>query len=226
MSFWLEKKPYFKLKISLFLSFMLISSCARPIGSDHAWNNISNGTMPEYYDTSLTQAVPANNFGERLPSDRFISQNDPGAAFASSSPPGYPQPTEKFLPDNVFQDDGLSNDRAQLASTTYQPSLESKSENFESVENFIDPVEDWLVQEGMTLKQILDDWSDRAGWRLVWKSRRDFKIEAGAMLRGRYVDVTSAVIRNLARATPAPLATFFRGNRVLLIETLEDENAY
>ena len=68
--------------------------------------------------------------------------------------------------------------------------------------------------------------SDRAGWRLVWNTNRNYNLTAGAMFRGRFADVSSALVRAFARARPAPIATFYKGNRVLVIETMEDENAY
>ena len=89
-----------------------------------------------------------------------------------------------------------------------------------------DPVQDWLAEEGQNLKSILTDWSERSGWRLVWKSNRNYTLTAGAMFRGRFADVSSALIRAFARAKPAPVATFYKGNRVLVVETMEDENAY
>ena len=89
-----------------------------------------------------------------------------------------------------------------------------------------DPVEDWLAEEGQSLKTLLTEWSERAGWRLIWKMNRNYTLTAGAMFRGRFADVSSALIRAFARARPAPIATFYKGNRVLVIETMEDENAY
>ena len=89
-----------------------------------------------------------------------------------------------------------------------------------------DPVEDWLAEEGKTLKSLLTEWSERAGWRLIWNSNRNYTLTAGAMFRGRFADVSSALIRAFARARPAPIATFYKGNRVLVVETMEDENAY
>jgi len=88
-----------------------------------------------------------------------------------------------------------------------------------------DPVEDWLAPEGASLRALLMEWSDRSGWKVVWKSDREYVLEAGAVFRGRYMDVTSALVRTFARARPAPIATFYKGNMVLLITTLEDENA-
>ena len=54
----------------------------------------------------------------------------------------------------------------------------------------------------------------------------DYTLSAGAMFRGSFADVASALVRAFARARPAPIATFYKGNRVLVIETMEDENAY
>jgi hypothetical protein len=85
---------------------------------------------------------------------------------------------------------------------------------------------DWLAEEGQSLKELLTAWSDEAGWRLIWKTNRNYTLNAGAMFRGNFADVASALIRAFARARPAPIATFYKGNRVLVIETMEDENAY
>ena len=85
---------------------------------------------------------------------------------------------------------------------------------------------DWLAEEGQSLKELLTLWSDEAGWRLIWKTNRNYTLNAGAMFRGSFADVASALIRAFARARPAPIATFYKGNRVLVVETMEDENAY
>lgn len=89
-----------------------------------------------------------------------------------------------------------------------------------------DPNGDWLAEEGQSLRDLLNLWSEEAGWRLIWKTNRNYTLNAGAMFRGSFADVASALVRAFARAKPAPVATFYKGNRVLVIETLEDENAY
>ena len=86
-------------------------------------------------------------------------------------------------------------------------------------------MKDWVAAEGTTLRSLLMDWGDRVGWRVVWNMDRDYTLEAGAVFRGRFVDVAAALLRSFARATPAPKGVFYKGNKVLVISTREDENA-
>ena len=86
-------------------------------------------------------------------------------------------------------------------------------------------VKDWVAAEGTTLRSLLLEWGDRVGWRVVWNMDRDYTLEAGAVFRGRFVDVAAALLRSFARATPAPKGVFYKGNKVLVISTREDENA-
>jgi len=95
----------------------------------------------------------------------------------------------------------------------------------EEVYDPADPVEDWLATEGSSVRSLLTQWGDKAGWRVVWSTDREYVLEAGAMFRGRFMDVASAILRSFARAAPAPWGTFYKGNRVLVVTTQEDENA-
>ncbi len=88
-----------------------------------------------------------------------------------------------------------------------------------------DEIKDWVATEGSTLRGLLTEWGDQAGWRVVWNMDRDYTLEAGAVFRGRFVDVSSALLRSFARARPAPKGVFYKGNKVLVISTREDENA-
>ena len=84
---------------------------------------------------------------------------------------------------------------------------------------------EWLASEGKSLRSLLQEWADRAGWRVVWNTDREYVLEAGAVFKGNFMDVSSALIRAFARANPAPQGTFYKGNRVLVINTQEAENA-
>lgn len=92
-------------------------------------------------------------------------------------------------------------------------------------EKACDEVKDWNAVEGSTLRGLLTDWGDQVGWRVVWNMDRDYTLEAGAVFRGRFTDVSAALLRSFARARPAPKGVFYNGNKVLVISTREDENA-
>ncbi|OPZ88370.1 MAG: Toxin co-regulated pilus biosynthesis protein Q [Firmicutes bacterium ADurb.Bin419] len=88
-----------------------------------------------------------------------------------------------------------------------------------------EPIDDWMAPEGASLRSLLQDWADKSGWRVVWNTDREYILEAGAMFRGRYSDVSAALLRAFARATPAPMGVFYKGNKVLVVHTQEAENA-
>jgi len=85
-----------------------------------------------------------------------------------------------------------------------------------------DQVRSWVVANGQTLREVLQNWCDKEGWDLVWTTPREYPIEASAVFKGRFVDVASALVRNFSRATPVPYAKFYNGNRVLVISTVEE----
>ena len=84
-----------------------------------------------------------------------------------------------------------------------------------------DQVRSWVVANGQTLREVLQNWCNKEGWDLVWATSREYPIEASAVFKGRFVDVASALVRNFGRATPIPYAKFYKGNRVLVISTGE-----
>lgn len=151
-------------------------------------------------------AADYRQYGERTPRDQNIVRTGAGSNMSAAIPPSVDEEVEEY--EEVVENVGGS------------------SENLESAQNMEDPVEDWLAEEGQNLKELLGEWSDRAGWRLVWKTNRNYPLTAGALFRGRFADASAALIRTFARARPAPIATYYKGNRVLVVETMEDENAF
>lgn len=149
--------------------------------------------------------------GERTPQDQYILSAGIGSNMSASIPPTIEEEVSDYesAVDNAFGE-----------------ALNEQTETEENTTSGDDAVEDWLAEEGNTLKGLLSDWCARSGWRLIWNSNRNYTLGAGAMFRGRFADVSSALIRTFARAQPAPMATFYKGNRVLVVETREDENAF
>ena len=149
-------------------------------------------------------------YGERAPRDQYITQAGAGNNLSAAIPPRIEDEYVDYE-EEIYDSEGSDIGASGGDINGY---------------NAEDPVDDWLAEEGKTLNGLLTDWSEQAGWRLVWKSNRNYTLTAGAMFRGRFADVSSALIRAFARAQPAPIATFYKGNRVLVVETMEDENAY
>ena len=167
---------------------------------------ISAGPDGEKMELVSYTDVPADyrRYGERTPRDQNVGQTGAGSNIAASIPPSVDDEVEEY-------DESL---------------VDEESDDGSSAQNAEDPVEDWLAEEGQNLKDLLQEWGDRAGWRVVWKTNRNYPLTAGAMFRGRFADASAALIRTFARAKPAPVATYYKGNRVLVVETMEDENAF
>ncbi len=98
----------------------------------------------------------------------------------------------------------------------------AESADAEAPKILTDQVRSWVVANGQTLREVLQNWCNKEGWDLVWATVREYPIEASAVFKGRFVDVASALVRNFGRATPIPYAKFYKGNRVLLISTNEE----
>jgi len=150
-------------------------------------------------------AADYRQYGERTPRDQNVVSTGAGSNMSASIPPSVDDEVDEY-------DDSIA--------------AEESDDGGLNSQNPEDPVEDWLAEEGQNLKELMTEWSDRAGWRLVWKTNRNYPLTAGAMFRGRFADASAALIRTFARAKPAPVATFYKGNRVLVVETMEDENAF
>ena len=115
----------------------------------------------------------------------------------------------------------------EVAEANGEESLEAEiavdiSADAEPAVNLTDQVRSWVVANGQTLREVLQDWCNKEGWDLVWATAREYPIEASAVFKGRFVDVASALVRNFSRATPVPYAKFYKGNRVLVISTSEE----
>lgn len=214
--------PYKNISIiSLLTAVFLTNGCTQFVQEDQAWPGVSAGTTsaaPEF-----TAPVGGGQFGQRTPPD--VLQNTygyRGEDLSATAPGGVG--TNGLYSYDSSKDTGTQPTPNQ---TTAPAVTETASNDISSAENYdpADPVEDWLATEGSSVRSLLTEWGDKAGWRVVWNTDREYILEAGAMFRGRFMDVASALIRSFARARPAPWGTFYKGNRVLLVTTQEDENA-
>jgi len=172
-------------------------------------NNYLDAACESKFVNYTDVAADYRQYGERSPRDVMVSQAAAGNNMTAVIPPSIENEVVEYQ-ENI-----------ELSTGNYQD-LPAADQSDSRDGN----IEDWMADEGQNLKEVLTEWSDRAGWRLVWDTNRNYTITAGAMFRGNFADVSSAIIRAFARAKPAPVATFYKGNRVLVVETMEDENAY
>lgn len=179
------------------------------VGGNFAGDSFSGGA-------NLTQPYPAASgfypyeHQAEMPFMHLEMLEDDGAAVLSMSKTN----RKKVLDPRKFPASGQSKDSlTDFAVDTYddEPGRELK-----------DQVRSWVVASGQNLRDVLQAWCDKEGWDLIWNTPREYPISASAVFKGRFLDVSSALVRNFARATPVPYAKFYKGNRVLVISTTED----
>ena len=191
---------------------------------------------PEYVNYTKT-AADFRKYGERTPRDHRITQARAGNNMSAAIPPSIDDEVVDYEvaimeregnPNNQFNAAYIqaTNEQGYTNSTSVDNNTENAQTENKSTSEEEDTTKDWLAEEGQSLKELLTNWSEESGWRLIWKTNRNYTLNAGAMFRGNFADVASALVRAFARARPAPVATLYKGNRVLVIETMEDENAY
>ncbi len=142
---------------------------------------------------------------------------------------GIVAPKESDIPlsnKELIVDDGV---RVLSASMPEGLQLSDEAENMQLLsqngEGLKNNVKDWVAKEGFTLREILQKWAEVEGWEVVWNTKREYPLKASVIFRGRFKDVSAALIRTFSRATPQPIARFFFGNKVLVVKTLEVHDA-
>lgn len=162
------------------------------------------------YDSYLAK----NGLVEKTPSGAIVTGGGVIGADGNACPEGM-EPAGNTFVTNGFETNTFENteitDIAVDSASDAEPAAASK-----------DAVRSWVVANGQTLRQVLQSWCDKEGWDLVWATSREYPVQASAVFKGRFLDVASAVVRNFGRATPAPYAKFYKGNRVLVVSASEE----
>jgi hypothetical protein len=83
--------------------------------------------------------------------------------------------------------------------------------------------ETWTADRGLSLRQVLANWAERAGWTISWRSPRDYRIEAGASFEGDFTKSVSNLFAAFADASPPVRATLYTGNRVVVVSIPGDD---
>jgi hypothetical protein len=83
--------------------------------------------------------------------------------------------------------------------------------------------ERWSVPAGRMLRDVLGEWAVHAGWTVVWRSDRDFPLDAPASFQGDFLSAATRLFEGFATAVPAPLGHFYKGNKVLVVISGEEK---
>jgi hypothetical protein len=187
-----------------------------------AGNNISATVRPGYEEEIVSEPEPEYEVAEasvrrarNIDGYEVICTEDCGSLLDDINDDSI---TSEFTEDSFKIDDD------DIEFTEIGDSSEEKVAEAENIAD--DTILTWEANEGDTLRELLTKWSGMAGWKLLWNTNRNYTLNAGVMFKGKFTDVSAALIRAFARARPAPIATFYKGNRVIVVETMENENAY
>ncbi|MDR1009433.1 MAG: toxin co-regulated pilus biosynthesis Q family protein [Rickettsiales bacterium] len=173
-----------------------------PRGRAEGWTGGPSYTPPNGNPPVLEGRVPDSS--ARMPlATKDLIMDDGVRSLSASAPPGNP------ILDPMVE---------------YDEPIDDITKNPDAKPIFKREVSDWVAKEGLTLREVLRQWSDMEGWELVWNTKREYPLKASAIFRGRYKDVSAALVRTFERAQPSPHAKYFMGNKVLVISTLEEHD--
>ena len=75
----------------------------------------------------------------------------------------------------------------------------------------------WRIHRDQPISQALEAWAERAGWVLQWDSRDDWLAPQITVFRGDFVAAAKALVKVLAAEGADIRATFYQGNKTLVI---------
>jgi hypothetical protein len=81
---------------------------------------------------------------------------------------------------------------------------------------------EWRASQGVALREVLENWSNNAGARLVWKAQGDFTLPAGLTAQGTYESAVLSALRQFEGGDGVqPLGEIYNdpatGQKVLVI---------
>ncbi len=196
--------------------------------------NVPVGTIV----TESGEVVPAEQMGavqtahasqtvQNVVASQSVAQQQGVKQVAQTSDvvPVVPAQQDSDVNTNVETQQTSTTTQTVKATKTTEKTTEKTTKSLKEKILFGEQVHDWEAPAGETLRTLLMRWGAESGWTVVWKMDRDYNLEAGVVFRGKFTEVAAAFIRSFARATPAPIGTFYKGNRVLVINTQENDNA-
>jgi len=76
---------------------------------------------------------------------------------------------------------------------------------------------EWKASRGSDLHSVLQQWSTRAGWSLVWNSEYSYTLLADATFKGDYISAVKELFEALDGIHPNIYPELYKGNYVLKV---------
>jgi hypothetical protein len=70
---------------------------------------------------------------------------------------------------------------------------------------------------GRSLSSVLQEWAEREGWRVEWKSTYQYTLTSSAHFGGGFVEASSELVRSMSGLRPQPTVSFYKGNKVVVV---------
>ena len=84
----------------------------------------------------------------------------------------------------------------------------------------------WSAPRNSSLRNILEQWSERVGVELYWASEYDYPIQSAVSLQGTFEEAVQTLLKGLSESKPRPMARLHpnapNGPAVLVIETRQN----
>lgn len=75
----------------------------------------------------------------------------------------------------------------------------------------------WVALPGDDLYVLLSEWSQKAGWRLVWSSGNRYSLTSAAKFDGDFVGAVTQLLASMRDVRPMVTAKFYTGNTTLVV---------
>ena len=79
------------------------------------------------------------------------------------------------------------------------------------------PLPSWSLASGQLIGRQLATWAHTTGWHVVWNVSQDWPVQRPITFHGSFTGVASQVIRDLSADGAGIHATFYQGNRTLVV---------
>lgn len=94
--------------------------------------------------------------------------------------------------------------------------------NLQNPDMVVSSTQTWIISSNKKLSETFREWSKRTDWEIIWNTSYDYPIMADAKFEGDFVQAVTTLIGSMENAKPAIKASFFKGNKKVIITTSAD----